>query len=284
MFDLLFFSLPVLLPLLFLAAIHLGFHAPRIEETGNPRDFGFDFARLRIPTANGKRLYAWSLPGSRPAGTVIVLHGWGGNAEMMLPIAGPFHRAGYNVLLFDARGHGRSDRDTFSSLPRFAEDLCHVTDWVQNHLQDSGKIVLLGHSVGAGAVLLAASQRSDIRAVISISAFAHPDWMMRRYLAKLHLPRFLIGWMLRYVQWVIGHRFDDIAPMRTLCKIRCPVLLLHGKEDATVPSTDALAIRQGCGNDLTEVLLIDGAGHDSVEKIEQHGRQMVEFLARSGIS
>jgi pimeloyl-ACP methyl ester carboxylesterase len=41
----------------------------------------------------------------------------------MLPIAAPLRRAGLNVLRVDARNHGGSDSDTFSSLPRFAEDL-----------------------------------------------------------------------------------------------------------------------------------------------------------------
>jgi hypothetical protein len=79
--DLLFFSLPVLLPLSCLAAIHLGFRAPRIEETGNAQDFGIDFEPLRIPRTKGKRLYAWLPPGSYTAGTIIILHGWGGNAD-----------------------------------------------------------------------------------------------------------------------------------------------------------------------------------------------------------
>lgn len=280
-----FVCIPVLLLLLLLclAAIHLGFHAPRIKETRSPQAYGFDFRELSIPTANHRRLYAWLLPNSPTAATVIILHGWGGNAEMMLPVAVPFHRAGYNILLFDARGHGRSDGDTFSSLPRFTEDLCHVVDWSQNHSQAPGEIVLLGHSVGAGAVLFAAAQRDDIEAVISISAFAHPDSMLRRHLSKLHLPAPLIQLILRYLEWIIGKSFNEIAPMQTLCHIDCPVLLLHGKQDATVPATDALSIHSRCGTELTEVLLIDNAGHDSVNQVEQLGQQMVDFLLRSDI-
>lgn len=75
----------------------------------------------------------------------------------------------------DARNHGQSDTHSFSSLPRFAEDLESVLEWLHtNHPTACEKLVLLGHSVGAGAVLLAASRRTDIAAVISVSAFAGP--------------------------------------------------------------------------------------------------------------
>ena len=41
----------------------------------------------------------------------------------MLLAAAPLRRAGLNALLCGARNQGQNDSDTFSSLPRFAEDL-----------------------------------------------------------------------------------------------------------------------------------------------------------------
>lgn len=204
---------------------------------------------------------------------------------MMLPLALPLHSAGMNVLLLDARNHGRSDSASFSSLPRFAEDVGAATDWVKNQYKDQpGHIALLGHSVGAGAVLLEASRRGDIAAVISIAAFAHPEWMMRRYLARHKVPKLFTAWILRYVEWVIGHRYDDISPLHTACRARCPVLLVHGTADRTVPVTDAIAIQKSCGTHAPELLLIEGADHDSVDRVEEHGEQLVTFLKRAGLS
>ncbi len=48
----------------------------------------------------------------------------------MLPFASVLHRAGYALLLFDARNHGKSDPDDFSSMPKFSEDLGHAIDWL----------------------------------------------------------------------------------------------------------------------------------------------------------
>ena len=97
------------------------------------------------------------------------------------------------------------------------------------------------------------------------------------------LPKPLTAFILAYVQWIIGHRFHDIAPLNTICRVHCPVLLVHGTEDRTIPHTDTLSIREGCRRTNIELLLIEGADHDSVERVEQHGGELVAFLARFGV-
>ncbi|BAF72406.1 alpha/beta hydrolase family protein [Sulfurovum sp. NBC37-1] len=269
--------------LLLLAMIHLGFRVPRNPEKTDPGSVGLVFQTVSIPTLSQKRLFGWLLPVPGATTTMVILHGWGGNAEQMLPMALPFHQAGMNVLLVDARNHGRSDRDSFSSLPRFAEDLEKAIEWLKlKYPEYSRKIALLGHSVGGGAVLFAASRRSDIDAVISISAFAHPEWMMQRFLKRQHIPAFLVTFIIRYVEWVIGYRYEEIAPVNTVCRIKCPVLLVHGKVDRTVPVEDALIIKRECQQSNIRLLTVENAGHESVEKIKTHKKELVAFLRDSG--
>jgi uncharacterized protein len=105
---------------------------------------------------------------------------------------------------------------------------------------------VLGHSVGAGAALFEATRNPDIAAVISIGAFAHPAEVTQHTLRRLYLPRFVTLLVIRYVEWVIGHRFEAIAPVNTVCRITCPVLLVHGREDHTVPVEDARCIAARC--------------------------------------
>ena len=237
-----------------------------------------------MPTENRKTLFGWFVPsadvGATPA--VIILHGWGGNAEMMLPLARPLHETGFTVLLFDARCHGRSDKDEFTSLPRFAEDMEHAFDWMRRQPGvDPKRIAVVGHSVGAGAALLAASRRNDIAAVVSLAAFSHPVSMMRRFLAAKRIPYFPLGWMiLRYVQSAIGHRFDAIAPVTTIRKVRCPTLLIHGTEDETVPVAEAREIHAARPGDHVKIKLI-GAGHDDFghsDDIQNEIGEVVGFL------
>ncbi len=95
--------------------------------------------------------------------------------------------------------------------------------------------------------------------MISVSAFAHPEWMMRRFLNRLHLPDRLITLVIRYVERVIGYRYEDIAPINTVCHIHCPILLVHGKVDRTVPVEDALTIKRGCGRPHIRLLMVENA-------------------------
>jgi len=262
-----------------LIMIHLGFRVPKNTEKKDPDSEGLEFQTVSIPTVSKKRLFGWLLPVKNSTTTLIILHGWGSNAEQMLPIARPFHQTGMNILLIDARNHGRSDHDSFSSLPRFAEDLEKAITWLKsNYPKYSKKIVLLGHSVGAGAVLLEASRRSDIDAVISISAFAHPKQMMLRFLKRFHTPTFLSVFVIHYVEWIIGYRYENIAPINTICHIKCPVLLVHGRNDTTVPVEDATLISSRCKRSNIKVMIIENAGHESIEKIKEHQKELVQFL------
>jgi len=269
---------------LFVVAIHFGFKAPKIAKTGSPANLGMEFRQVNITGHKDANLFGWHIISSaKPqTSTVLVMHGWGVNAEVVMPIALPLYRAGFNVLLVDARNHGQSDSDGHSSMPTFAQDIESALDWLKAQPK-TGKIAIVGHSVGAAASLLVASRRHDMDAVISIASFAHPDWLMRRYLKTLHIPKPLVAVILRYVEHIIGHRFEAIAPINSARKIRCPVLLVHGEADKTIPVSDVHAINEGCGNPNVKILLIPDADHDSVDKIEQHGDELMQFLKASGL-
>jgi len=260
--------------------------APRLAHTRSPADFGLTFSSVRIPSANGKSLHAWHIAalegGAQPAPALVVVHGWGSNADLMLPLAPALHATGLDLLFIDTRCHGASDDDTFASLPRFAEDTVHAFDWLAAQPGvDAQRIGLLGHSVGAGAVLLAASWRAQTAAVVSLAAFAHPADMMQRWMAEQDLPDAVIGpYILRYVQRTIGYRFDAIAPINTLPQLRCPVLLMHGEHDTVVPVSDAHRLLAAAGSGPVQ-LHIGPGGHDSMEAFLRVLPDVTRFLHAS---
>lgn len=261
-------------------AIRRGLAAPRVVEAASPQ--GLPWREVRLPTVNGKRLFGWFIPAGERAPALVVMHGWGGNAGMMLPLAAPLHERGYALLLVDARCHGQSDDDTFASLPRFAEDIDAALAWLAGRPEvDAARLGVIGHSVGAGAALLAASRRRDLRAVVSLAAFAHPAGMMRRWLASKRIPHWPFGaYILAYVQRVIGFRFDDIAPCHTIARVTCPVLLVHGLEDDTVPVDEARQIHAARSSDAVELLLVPGS-HDDYGDVTRHLAQLGDFIDRS---
>jgi len=264
-------------------SIRHGLSAPRIREQGRPE--GLPWREVSVPANNGKRLFGWFIPVPGRGPALVIMHGWGGNAEMMLPLAAPLHAAGYSLLLVDARCHGRSDDDSFASLPRFAEDIESALDWLGGQPEiDALRLGIVGHSVGAGAALLAASRRPGLRAVVSLAAFAHPAAMMKRWLASKRVPYWPFGaYVLAYVQQVIGHRFADIAPCNTIARVSCPVLLVHGSEDETVPVAEAEQIHAGRASDAVELLLVPGS-HDDYGDIGRQFAAVRDFLDRAFVA
>ena len=269
--------------------IRKGLAAPRVANDSSPAALGLKAEEVRIATANARQLHAWLIRApqqeqerDRPQAAVVVVHGWGGNAALMLPLARPLHEAGFAALFIDTRCHGASDDDRFTSLPRFAEDAEHAFAWLAAQPGiDPQRIALLGHSVGAGAVLFAASRTPQVAAVVSVAAFSHPVAMMRRLLAAKRLPERPLGrYILDYVQKTIGHRFDDIAPLTTIARIRRPVLLVHGEDDEVVPIVEARQIYAARGDTPVELMTIAG-NHDSFADLEGHIDQLTGFLQRA---
>jgi pimeloyl-ACP methyl ester carboxylesterase len=262
------------------------YRAPRSKDPTTPADLGLAGREIGLETENGKRIFGWYIPppqAKEKAPAIAILHGWGGSSGQMLPFAPRLHDAGFALLFIDARNHGRSDSDSFSSMPRFAEDLGHGVDWLAEQAEvDPRKLFVLGHSVGAAAALLLASRRKALAGVVAIAAFAHPEELMRRQMASRHLPYIPLGWLvLRYIEKTIGHRFDEIAPCNTIREIHCPVLLVHGEADRFVPMEDAKRIHANRPDERVELLLLPGVGHNSARAIATHGGQLVEFLRRA---
>ncbi len=277
---------PNLLRAVLHSALLRGLRAPRM-----PHDLGWNegllggqsLSAFQVRGARGQTLAAWlAMPQAadarRPVPVVVAVHGWGANGSTLSAVVEPLVRAGIAVVLFDAAGHGDSSPEAFSSLPRFAEDLAAVLDTLRGMSAiDAGRVGLLGHSVGAAAVLLHAARHGGSLAVVSLSAFANPREVMERWLQEHHIPRRWIGTaILEHVQEVIGERFDHIAPVHQLPRIACPVLLVHGAHDRTVPLSDAYrlhaSLRRG------DLLVVDG-DHDLRKSLEPHTDHVVRFFS-----
>ncbi|WP_438290987.1 alpha/beta fold hydrolase [Streptomyces sp. HUAS TT7] len=189
-----------------------------------------------------------------PAGTVVLVHGLlvDSLASYYLLLAPALRTAGFDVLLYDQRGHGRSSRpDRGYRLDEFADDLRAVLD--DQGL--TGPVHLVGNSFG-GAVLFDFAHHFPHR-VASLALIESepptPGWAFRmdRFLryarAEIERDATLQGIAHRYgaqaarLARTARTFFEDTAlaeeiPLSRvltasdLRALHCPVLALYGSE------------------------------------------------------
>jgi pimeloyl-ACP methyl ester carboxylesterase len=199
----------------------------------------------------------------------------------MLPVAPPLHAAGLHVLLLDARGHGRSDGGDFSSMPGFADDVERALLWLRSNPRvEAEGIILVGHSVGAGACLLAAARDPRIAAVVSISSMADAAAYMGQAMRRHGMPAIAISPVLREIERAIGMRFPEFAPIATIAHLRMPVLLIHGAIDSVIPLADAQALHRTAPPG-TDLLVVPDANHGDIDRFLAVAPAVTDFLRRA---
>lgn len=136
-------------------------------------------------------LYDWTLPASKPLGTVILVHGLGEHAGRYGEVAAHLHQWGFAVRAYDQQGHGQSAgaRGDMLRPGSLQADLCRVIDDTRQHPSLQGTpLILLGHSMGGLVVArtLAEGLRPVDAAVLSSPALgAFPNFFQKMLMASL---------------------------------------------------------------------------------------------------
>lgn len=126
LFFYIFLFLLVVSALLFYL-MYSGFKNPVNPHNRIPDDLGLKIQEIHFPSVKGQNIYAWKAISNPDFPTLILVHGWGRNVERMSPYLRKLCCRGFNMLAFDARGHGNSHDDGPMTMLKFAEDIgsCH---------------------------------------------------------------------------------------------------------------------------------------------------------------
>lgn len=217
------------------------------------------------------RLAGHWVAGDGPAPAVLLVHGYASKGADLLPVAPRLREAGWHVLAIDLRGHGGSESDgERPAPPALATDVHAAVDWLHAR-DDVTSVVLLGHSMGGSTAILAASERDDLAAVVTVAAVADPT---------LSRIGFWPAWTSKAVLKLVARR-HDVDPSRTfavnrLPEVAAPVMLVHGTRDRIVPvrHLDALA----AADPSRPIVRVDGAGHRSIDRFVDGLGDVLAFL------
>ncbi|MCX6026554.1 MAG: alpha/beta fold hydrolase [Chloroflexi bacterium] len=204
------------------------------NERRSPAEFGLTFEEIGFPARDGVGLRGWWIPAPGSARTVIFLHGQGGSMDPDVQYAPALHAAGFNVLMFDFRAHGRSQGDFVSVGYLERQDVLGALDWLAQRGQD--RVGLLGFSMGGAVAMLTAPIAPQVRAIVSDGGIARLTSAIVGRLAEARVPR----WGARPIAWLavlftsqrLGVNLFAYEPMRWVGKVAPrPVFFIHGGRD-----------------------------------------------------
>jgi uncharacterized protein len=136
------------------------------------------FAAPKGPLLRGE---FWAQP--CPAPTVVICHGYRTPSVRLRPIAALEYSHGFNVLLFDFRGHGESAAAATTGGNAEVRDLQAALDVAVRQPEAlPGRIILHGFSMGA-AIALLTPPHPAVAAIIADSPYARLDDILRTLIA-----------------------------------------------------------------------------------------------------
>ena len=243
-----------------------------------------DYDELRL-VSDGLRLRAWVGRGDSARPAAVVVHGLGDSLESYVDRARLFRERGDTVLLVDLRGHGAS-QGTHTTLGGLES---HDVRAAMRYLREQGKaahgIILMGHSMGAVAVLLAAADEDDVRAVIVEAPYDTYRNTIAHHAQLLYgLPPWvpIIPLAIRAAEWRAGFDADEIDCVRAAQRIRAPLLAIVDGADRRM--TEEIVRRVLAAHPGPKRLWV-AAGVDHVGAVghPHYRKQVVSFLDENGL-
>jgi uncharacterized protein len=137
-----------------------------------------DYREVAFEASNGVHLSGWYRP-TRNGATILLVHGGGGDRTGAVAHAKLLVRHGYGVLLYDARGRGKSEGTQNAYGWGWTKDIAGALRFLKSRTEvDPERIGALGLSTGADVLIQAEAQRTDLHAVVADGAAAgsFEDW------------------------------------------------------------------------------------------------------------
>ncbi|GLZ41822.1 alpha/beta hydrolase [Actinokineospora sp. NBRC 105648] len=238
---------------------------------------------------NGLRVNYQLMPGAgAPSESVVFIHGMGTDslASFYLTLAAPVAAAGIDVISYDLRGHGKSERPVSGyALRDFVDDL----DELLQVLAPDRPVHLVGNSFGGTiAYAFAAAHPDRVRSVVSIESEPPTEVWAAKMAGILAATVELLG-VEENFEWIEAtfgahhRRLARLAAARIssttmaeevptgpmlspaeVAAIGCPVLSILGRHGYQSDDLDALTALMPRG----ELFVFDGQGHSVL--VEQH--------------
>lgn len=220
-----------------------------------PDRLGMKYEQLPIPSGSGAEqgeLYTWWIPAEQAdAPTLLYLHGNRRNISHLIDHTRHLHDAGYNLLIPDYRGYGKSTGGAPSEAKMYEDAEAAWSYLLQQRHPDPRRTFIYGHSMGGAVAIDLALRHPEAAGLIVEGTFTS-----MRVMAQAEYP-----WLP--VDMLLNQRFDALGKVG---RLKLPVLFIHGTWDARTPYQMSQQLFQLAPQPKT-LKLIEGGEHDNSSSI-----------------
>jgi pimeloyl-ACP methyl ester carboxylesterase len=235
--------------------------------------------------SEGLRLRTWTRQGSDARPAVVIVHGLGDSLESYVDRAEGLSRRGHTVLLVDLRAHGASEGRYTTLGGREREDVRAAMEALREAGRAGAGLILMGHSMGAVAVLRAAAGQPDVRAVIVEAPYdnyranvAHHAWLLYRMPAWLPIIPITIA----MAEWRAGFRAEDVDAVKASAAFSAPLLAIADGADPRMPEAVVRRVADAHAGPH-QVWVAPGAEHVGAVLHPDYWRVVLTFLDAAGV-
>ena len=239
---------------------------------------------VRFPSRDGTRIFGLFLPGRKGHPGIIFCHGYFKSLAEPFPLGLRLNREGYNVLLFDFRGCGRSGGRFTTIGYKETWDVLAAVEWLKSRLSGA-PVGVLGISMGAAAAIMAAAQTQDIAALVLDSPYAHLEGVMRKKIPEFAPFRWMVpfGWASVLIgQLLSGGRLNSVRPVDHIARLSPrPMLFIYGEHDSFIPHEQISELFEAAG-EPKETWIAPGSDH-AVARLdypEEYEQRVLDFFGR----
>ena len=219
--------------------------------------------KVELTSRDGLRLSARFYHTSEGAPLVIMAHGYRGHA--LRDFAGGARLCldlGYNLLLIDQRAHGESEGRTISFGIKERFDILDWIDYATERFGKEKKIFLMGVSMGAGTVIMAAGEKlsESVVGIVADCPFSTPLGIIEKVGEERGFPKAIIKPLVTLGARLFGgFSLTEASPVEAAARVKIPILIIHGDGDTFVPFSMSEEIQRA--NPSIILKRIEGADH-----------------------
>jgi abhydrolase domain-containing protein 17 len=198
---------------------------------------------LKLTTTDGVKLSALYLPNPAAQQTILYSHGNASDIGDHRPNLNALQSAGFSVFAYDYRGYGTSEGKPSEAGSYRDIDVAYAY-LTQTLGIPSQQIIAHGQSLG-GAITIDLASRQPLGGVILESTFISA---FRVLLPFPFLP------------------FEKFHSMGKLPQVNCPVLVIHGTQDPTIPFWHGKKL-YAIAPSPKQFLWVEGADHENLAEV-----------------